>query len=456
MRRLVYALVFLGICAEIDGDMFAGKWTTWFSPLLQLPNIKLPIKLSLLDLVVLIVLAIARFRAGAQTMRARALDRAMWFSIGSVAVTWIWGILIRGGDAKPTFLQLHSFMMVCPIAFLLMAVLRTPTDYWGLGKTIMFASLWRALMAWSFYIFAVHGKIFPTPPYMTSHCDTVIFVVGIAIAVSHALEFPSLKATLFAVASSLFILVAIQLNNRRLAWVSLVCALIVLYVLFPKGRAKRKFHRGLLMAAPAIALYVIIGSGKTTGIFMPLKALSTTAGGEEDDSTKARNVENIGVILVLQQGPLLSTGWGHQYNPVSRTYSIENLFKETWYIPHNNVLMVAAFNGMLGFMGIWILFPTSVFLAARTNRTTRSPMVRCLSAGSITTTIIYLNQCYGDMGLINASTPYLMASALAVAGRLSAFTGAWPSRRTAADRKLSGQPARAEVIVDGGAQGTGV
>ena len=61
-------------------------------------------------------------------------------------------------------------------------------------------------------------------------------------------------------------------------------------------------------------------------------------------------------------------------------------------------------------------------------------------------TIIYTNQAYGDMGLINASTPYVIASAFAAAGRISAFSGAWPSKKTAADRRLSPdpQPARPE------------
>jgi hypothetical protein len=431
MRRVAYILVFLGLVQERPGDMFEGRWESIFSPLLTIPTFKLPIKLSIMDLLVIGALLFARSRPSARSMRARPLDQAIWASLAAVAVTEIWGVIVQGGDGKVTFLQLHPFVMMLVTVFMLTACLRTPRDFLGLGKTIVAAALFRAAMAWWFYFFVVRGNnMDPAPAYMTSHFDTVTFVAAIAMCASYALEVRSRRSVLFAIVASAFILVAVQLNNRRLAWVSLICALAVLYGIFPSNQLKKKFNRRLVYLTPLFLAYVVVGTGRTEGIFKPLRSLSSATGGEgdKDSSTRARDYENLGVVVLLAQHPLMSTGWGHQYTPLTKWYTVEDAFKETWSVPHNNLLMMACFNGALGFMGMWIVFPVGMYFAARTYRVAQTPVERAIAASSIATATIYWNQVFGDMGFISFTPAFVIASSLAAAGRMATHSGAWPTR----------------------------
>ncbi|MFS8071584.1 MAG: hypothetical protein ACMG6S_34885, partial [Byssovorax sp.] len=56
---------------------------------------------------------------------------------------------------------------------------------------------------------------------------------------------------------------------------------------------------------------------------------------------------------------------------------------------------------------------------------------------------ICLNQMYGDMGLFSRTTLTILATALATSGRLSAWSGAWPTR--AGRTKIRARPTRIEV-----------
>ena len=95
----------------------------------------------------------------------------------------------------------------------------------------------------------------------------------------------------------------------------------------------------------------------------------------EDTSTKARNVENLGLIATSNaSGMLMGTGWGHPYVEVSSKYSIAQYFPLWQYVPHNSILGLLAYTGVLGFCGYWMVFPTSMFLAARMARPSRSPL----------------------------------------------------------------------------------
>jgi hypothetical protein len=428
LRRIACILIFLGLAQETEGEMFEGKWESIFTPIFRLLSIKLPIKINLIDALIIAALIIARSRPAARSMRAKPLDKAIWASFAAVAVTWIWGIVINGGNWKVTFVQLRPFVLMLTTVFMLTACLRTPKDFFALGKTIVAAAIYRAAMAWWFYFFVVRGKMFPSPAFMTTHSDTVTFVAGIVLCATYALETRTRKAILFALGGSLFIMVAIQLNNRRLAWVSLMCAILVLYFIYPSNKLKQRLNRRLLLATPLLVVYVIVGTGRSEGIFKPLRSLNSAAGreGDKDPSTRARDFENLGVVLHLQQHPLLSSGWGHEYQPLTRYFTVETAFKETWSIPHNNMLMILCFNGVLGFMGIWIVFPVGMYFAARAYRVGEGPIERTVAASSIAVTIVYFSQVFGDMGFISYIPTYVIASALAAGGRMATFTGAWP------------------------------
>jgi hypothetical protein len=81
--------------------------------------------------------------------------------------------------------------------------------------------------------------------------------------------------------------------------------------------------------------------------------------------------------------------------------------------------------GPVGFLLLWSLFLTGIFLAARSHHLAKNPLQRCAAAVSLCAQVLFLIQAWGDMGTQNWSGAWLMGAALASAGRLAVETGAW-------------------------------
>jgi hypothetical protein len=220
------------------------------------------------------------------------------------------------------------------------------------------------------------------------------------------------------------LLLAIQFNNRRLAFVSLLADLLTLYFVLPSSRVKRTIQRVALVIMPVLLLYVVIGWGRPEGIFRPLTSFETISV-EENDSTKARDMENLGLIATANKyGWVMGSGWGQKYVEVSSLYQI--YFFELWpYVPHNSVLGLFAYTGYVGFMGIWMLFPMSAFLHARVAKQGKSPLDQYMSTVALMQLVSCANQWYGDMGSFSIVTMYTLSSSLAMALRLPIASGVW-------------------------------
>jgi hypothetical protein len=234
------------------------------------------------------------------------------------------------------------------------------------------------------------------------------------------------KLTLYLGAPLLFL--AIHFNNRRLAWVSLAGSLVALYFLLPPSKAKRKLKRVATVVAPVLGLYVAIGWGRTERIFKPVASISSVSGAE-DASSKARNVENLGLIRTASYSPRTGTGWGHRYEELSDKYSIAES-SELWpYVPHNSILGLFAFTGFLGLMGFWMMFPTAIFMHVRTARFATVPIIRSIGVASTIGIFICLNQYFGDMGTFSRRPTYILAICFAAALRIPVEAGLWPPVR---------------------------
>src|SRR5262249_47815505 len=167
------------------------------------------------------------------------------------------------------------------------------------------------------------------PPYMTTHDDSLLFVVGVLIALGWALIRGTPTAWLAAVSVSATLLYAIVLNNRRLAWIELLLAFALMYLVLPRGRIKRRVNPFIVLAAPLLILYAAVGWGRDGALFAPLRALST-AGSNEDASSLARQEEirNLLYTLSVSGNPLLGTGWGVPYVKLTSVYA--NFGSEWW------------------------------------------------------------------------------------------------------------------------------
>src|SRR5262245_51276842 len=242
--RVLCVLFLLAFTAEAPNDtvLYGGLWRSPFEALgglfVSLPGLNL-----FAWQVILIGLApFCLLRPGAFRRRDRTMDVAVLVSLTSIALTFLWGWM-RGGSAYNAYYQLWRFLVALLVGVLLLSVIRRPVDLKAIGLTVLLASLVRGGLAIYFYWAVVRGRIEPAPPYMTTHDDSLLFVVGVLIALGWALIRGTPTAWLAAVPVSATLLYAIVLNNRRLAWIELLLAFALMYLVLPRGRIKRRVNR---------------------------------------------------------------------------------------------------------------------------------------------------------------------------------------------------------------------
>jgi hypothetical protein len=442
MPRAIAVILYLMLTAE-DSGVYSGLLVTPFSWPEQLLFAASFLKLPLWTYAQLGLLVALGGKGLAPRMRARPMDRALLASVGCVG---LWAALgaHRGGNVQQMGFQTFAFLNSVAFAFLLLAVMRTPAHHALLLKAIVAAAVHRSVMAIGFYVFVVRDLSWKdAPEFMTTHSDSVLFVTALAILIANAVERATRHASALLWTLGPLILVAIQVNNRRLAWIGLVSAIVITYAMLTPSPRKRRVNRVLLAVIPAVVLYVAIGWGRTERIFKPLASFDT-ATSEKDASTRSRDNENDGLIFTFAQGTGLGTGWGIEYIETDATLAARG-FTQYRYIPHNSLLAILAFGGWLGFIGILMPVPVAVYLNTRTYRAATAPVVRVVAMVGVAEVAICLNQIYGDMGLFSRTTLTILATGFASAGRLSAWTGGWPAARTSAG---SSDPGAASVGVD--------
>lgn len=443
MMRYTNVLLLLMLLAEREGDyMYGGHWHSPFLLLGMIFHVTLPIKFLLWDVLLGLGLVMAYTRPGAFARRAEPVDKAVVTAVFGYLIASVWG-LMRGGNAYQIYFQLRMPLVTLGVGLLMLAVLRTEKDIRSLGRTIVAAALIRGTLASYFYFGWVRGHpdLKPFPQTMTTHDDSVLFVGGLLILLVYALYKRSSAVRWKCVLGIFWIVVAIQVNNRRLAWISLVLALAFFYLLLPKDRVRRSINRLVPIVVPLLVAYVAIGWGRTERIFAPVRTFSSISGEKEDDSSKARNEENRNLAASLQTNPLLGLGFGHEYIEISGNYApvLRVIFEQYRYIPHNSLVGLVAFTGWVGITLIGLLYFTAAWLNARTYHAARTPVLRTAGAVAMLMTAVYFNQAYGDMGLQTPAPSMLMGAILGVAGRASVLTGAWPTRGVPR-RKGRGRP----------------
>jgi hypothetical protein len=386
-------------------------------------------KLPLWTCAQIVILAVMSGTGRAPRLRAKPMDRALIISLISMALWYVIGVT-RGGVGMDATFQMFTYLNAILFAFTLMALLKTPEDFAPLLDAIVAAAAYRSLLAIFLYVFVAPGvppdKL---PNSMTGHHDSALFVTGLVIVLAGAIGRVTPGAWRRVWLLAPLFLVAMQVNNRRLAWVSLVGGLLAMYAAVPASRDQRRFTRVAARVVPVIALYVCIGWGRPEPMFKPLAAFASVSSAE-DLSTKSRDNENEGLIYTLSQSGYLGalgTGLGIPYIETDSSLSARS-FLQYRIIPHNSILGLLAFTGWLGFAGILLPIPISVFLNARTCRAAAKPAARLSAVVGVAQVAIVLNQLYGDMGMISRTTLTILATAFAAAGRLSAWSGAWPGR----------------------------
>jgi O-antigen ligase len=360
---------------------------------------------------------------------ASALRTGLAVFLGTVFALFAFGY-VRGGAMGSATWQVRQLFFIPVFAYVLSEALG---DYRVLGRVILTAALVKVCAGLYFY-FAIALPRGLHPAFITSHSDTLLFCLAITLVFVRWLARPdpaSLRRCLWAIP---LIMTAVWLNNRRMAYVGLGAVLTAVWLLTPWTRAKRAAARLGFIAVPLFGAYVAAGWTSSAQVFRPVASIRTivaTRDGDEaaDSSTRSREIENYNLSQTLRQHPL-GTGLGHEYEEVVKGPDISKDFALYRYIPHNSVLWLLSAAGPFGFFLLWSIFVVGIYLAARAHRMASTPEQRMAALGALAAQTLFVIQAWGDMGTQNWSTTWLLAAALAVAGRVSVETLAWPSHST--------------------------
>jgi O-Antigen ligase len=439
IRYTLFALTF--VCMSIDkpGDGGFDKWHSPLNPLGGLLYMNLnntvnvsALSFSLLQLILVGLLLLRLYRWALQipgyerdgVCAGPPMVTSLVISLGAALVVTAYGIA-RGGDAQMCKIQLQVFLPILAMAYLMGVSLR-PADYRTLAIIVVASACIKALMAlWVRMTVPIPFGMAPGEmEYATTHGDSMHFAVAVALLVALVFERPIRRHLQLLMCIAPILFAGMWANNRRLVWVQLGAACAILLVMNLRGRVTRALVRTTVYMLPVILLYGAVGWNSGSKIFAPVRTIRSMTDSEADRSTFYRDTENYNLVYTFQSNPILGTGLGHKFELAVSLDDIST-FKEWRYLPHNSILGLWAFTGMLGFTGIFWAPVCGMTLAARSYRMTRSPDERIAASVAMGSLAAYFLHCWGDLGFTEPKSIFLVGAALAIAGQLAMTTGAW-------------------------------
>lgn len=439
MRPLMLALLGIGLVLEGPSEhSAAGLWRSplyWpgaalYDNLNNVVNIQ-ALRFSGLDVIIVLFCALVATRAltgHRRDGRGRepvANISLVAFAVAFIAVIWLelWGVF-RGGDFKNSLWQLRQLLWLPVLGALFAYALRGTCDVQTIARIIIAAAVLKVALG-MYFLLAIARPQGLDPAYVTTHGDSVLFTVAVATCIACWLQRPNRTHLVLNLTVTPWILLGIAVNNRRLAFVGLFGALAAMYSLLT-GRVKRALQVAALCALPLLVLYVAIGARHPHGIFAPGGSIASVIL-QKDASSETRDIEDYNLLFTLKSAPILGSGFGHEYEEVSKAYDISKAFAQYRFIAHNSVLWLWSIGGLVGFTAIWFMLATGVFLATRTYRRARGSQDRIGASMVVAVIIAYLVQAWGDMGTQSWTGTLLLAASLALVGKLAVAAGAWPS-----------------------------
>jgi O-antigen ligase len=359
--------------------------------------------------------------SGARPMRTFAL-----VSLAGAAWLWAWGMARGDADVASSLWQVQRVVYL-PLVYFLFEIALTGRSTWkALGKTIVVAACLKAILA-----LYIRATVAPPPgatmlDYATIHADSMLFASAFCLVV--ALGLGGLRRALLGVLVLPLLVAGMIANHRRVVWVELAVGLATVYWLSPRTRLRRSLERAAVLAAPFVVLYAAAGWSSTGGFFAPVQIVRSVVDSKADASTEWRDWENYDLFFTLKQSPLFGTGYGHGYVEAVKLPEISQAYALYRFIPHNSILGLWAYGGLVGFTALWSMLAVGLFLAARAARRATASTDRAAAIAACAAIVIYLVHCYGDMGLGTWTSVFIVAPAFAVASHVAVATGAWPAR----------------------------
>jgi hypothetical protein len=381
---------------------------------------------------VLFVVHLMRKAANASEVRVTPspapLLKLAYVSLATTGFVWLRGLL-GGGDFGMSLWQVNAVIYL-PIVFLLMhASLRGPEDHAALAKVFLWAASYKSLLA-LFVVLTPEMPLDPrtgkmrSPDYATAHSDSMLFAIATIIVLAQLLERYDRRSLRLALFTLPLFFTGMIANNRRLVWVQIGVVWMIVFLISRASRLKRSIARTVFVLVPALAVYATTGWDSQYGKFYkPVRIVRSIVDAESDGSSMWRELENFNLVATFRAFPFLGTGYGHRYFEMIKMPAVD--YSLEFVAPHNSLLGLWGFSGLLGFAGVTMLWVAGNYFATRAYRNAREPEHRVAAIVFFGALPIYLFQCWGDLGLGSWTGVFMMASSICLSGKLAVSIGQW-------------------------------
>lgn len=355
----------------------------------------------------------------------RPLRTALLLSFATIGWLIAWGVL-RGGVFREALWQFRALLFMPVVAMLSLLAFDFPKDLRLLGRVLVLGSVVKALLG-TYFMYAVAFPSGEYPPHTTGHNDTMVFSIGVVLALARIWERPSWRHIGEALLWLPFLAMALRLNDRRIAYVDIVLALGFIYLMSPMHRVKRALTQFAVAMVPVLLLYTAVGWNQRGGVFKPVAKLRSivapAAETEEESSNAERDIENFNLLKSWERDMVLGQGFGHAFTE----FIPSNDFAQSAFghIGHNSVLWLLWIGGIAGFFGVWLYLGVTSFFFARAIKVVDDTNERIGLLVAISIIITYLLQAFGDMGTQAMQFVFFVSVAVAIIGRSASRHRQW-------------------------------
>jgi len=396
----------------------------------------IPIRLSMADLLALLAVIAWGLRRLVGANPPARLGPIGWpvFAYGALFVVGLAVGIVRGGAWNMTaaLAELRGPLFLCITYFLTVNLVRKPAHVSVLLRTLIVLTAIKAVEGLWNYWQMTNGPIWLDA--VTAHEDVVFFDLSIVLAVgAYVLGLRSRLAWLL-YASVPLILATELVTQRRVGFIALGGAVIVLAALL----ASLKPRRTALLFGSATVLflaYSVIAWDQQGLLAQPIRAIR---GAIDPGSLSARDLssnwwrelEESNIAYTIKQLPITGVGLGQEYlferEPPPLTSFIY------WrYMTHDAVLWVWLKAGVLGFAAFWALVAQAALVGARLFKRLPTADLKLVALAPMMLLVIQVLFSTVDLGLtysrnmivlgvVLGLTAYLSRRAAEVAGARSA------------------------------------
>lgn len=333
----------------------------------------------------------------------------------ALAVLEVYGIL-RGGAIAPSFFQILHLITRPAVAIALLYSIRGEEDVRAYGTILVVVACVRALLVlWVYFVVCLPQGL--VPEYCTTHGDSVVFDAAVLVVIANHIAVRTRRSFWRMVLVTLYMLLAITLNNRRLAFVGLGGGIVGMLLWLPPSPTKKRVLRTMAYMVPVFLGYVLYGADQKGPLYGPAR-LTMSVLSQEDTSSDSRNIENDNLVATLQDHPITGSGFGWEYKEVVRLYDISEFFPLYRYIAHNTVLWLVSICGAVGFYFLWRTYATAAFFAARGYLLALSDNDRAGALACIGIVVVCIASDWGDQGLVSYPSLMIFGAVYAVASNI--------------------------------------